>query len=81
VSVGRRLDEPARRLIPQGNKEKLIAGVPKASLKVFRILASGVWENWKKPASGEWIRTFADIFAAEREAEGLIDNLLKVAAE
>jgi putative SOS response-associated peptidase YedK len=19
----------------------------------------GIWENWKEPASGEWIRTFA----------------------
>ena len=22
---------------------------------------AGVWENWKEPASGEWIRTFAVI--------------------
>jgi putative SOS response-associated peptidase YedK len=20
---------------------------------------AGIWENWKEPASGEWIRTFA----------------------
>src|SRR5215468_324911 len=22
---------------------------------------AGIWENWKEPASGEWIRTFAVI--------------------
>jgi putative SOS response-associated peptidase YedK len=22
---------------------------------------AGIWENWKEPASGEWIRTFAII--------------------
>jgi putative SOS response-associated peptidase YedK len=24
---------------------------------------SGLWENWKDPASGEWMRTFAIITA------------------
>ena len=22
---------------------------------------AGIWENWKEPASGEWVRTFAII--------------------
>jgi putative SOS response-associated peptidase YedK len=21
---------------------------------------AGIWENWKEPASGEWIRTFCN---------------------
>jgi putative SOS response-associated peptidase YedK len=25
---------------------------------------AGIWENWKEPASGEWIRTFAIITPA-----------------
>jgi putative SOS response-associated peptidase YedK len=31
----------------------------------------GIWENWKEPATGEWIRTFAIITteASERVAE------------
>ena len=29
----------------------------------------GVWENWKDPASGEWIRTFAIITT---DANGLV---------
>jgi len=27
----------------------------------WRALLAGIWENWKEPASGEWIRTFAII--------------------
>jgi putative SOS response-associated peptidase YedK len=26
---------------------------------------AGLWENWKDPASGEWVRTFAVISARE----------------
>jgi putative SOS response-associated peptidase YedK len=28
---------------------------------------AGLWENWKDPASGEWIRTFAVITADANE--------------
>jgi hypothetical protein len=28
---------------------------------------AGIWENWKEPASGEWIRTFAIITTAANE--------------
>src|SRR4029450_3756848 len=27
---------------------------------------AGIWENWKEPATGEWIRTFAIITTAPR---------------
>ena len=27
----------------------------------------GIWENWKEPASGEWVRTFAVITTAANE--------------
>jgi putative SOS response-associated peptidase YedK len=29
----------------------------------------GLWENWKEPASGEWLRTFAVITT---DANGLV---------
>ena len=28
---------------------------------------AGIWENWKEPASGEWIRTFAIITTDSNE--------------
>jgi putative SOS response-associated peptidase YedK len=28
---------------------------------------AGIWENWKEPASGEWIRTFAIITTASND--------------
>jgi putative SOS response-associated peptidase YedK len=28
---------------------------------------AGIWENWKEPASGEWIRTFAIITTSANE--------------
>jgi hypothetical protein len=31
----------------------------------------GLWENWKEPASGEWIRTFAVITTDANESHGL----------
>jgi hypothetical protein len=31
---------------------------------------AGIWENWKEPASGEWIRTFAVITADANEIAG-----------
>jgi hypothetical protein len=40
---------------------------------------AGIWENWKEPASGEWIRTFAIITtdANELMAEGIQPGLLR----
>ena len=32
----------------------------------------GIWENWKDPASGEWVRTFAIITT---DANELVDNI------
>jgi putative SOS response-associated peptidase YedK len=37
---------------------KAIKGKPK---QPYAIAISGLWENWKDPASGEWIRTFVVI--------------------
>ncbi len=34
----------------------------------------GLWENWKDPASGEWIRTFAVITTDANELVGEIHN-------
>ena len=36
----------------------------------FRL--DGIWENWKEPASGEWIRTFAIITT---DANELVDDI------
>src|SRR5438105_6074021 len=33
---------------------------------------AGVWENWKEPASGEWIRTFAIITTDSKMSWSLI---------
>src|ERR1700683_3089877 len=32
----------------------------------------GIWENWKEPASGEWIRTFAVITTDAHELVAVI---------
>jgi putative SOS response-associated peptidase YedK len=37
---------------------------------------AGIWENWKAPASGEWIRTFAIITTAANElVAGIHDRM------
>jgi putative SOS response-associated peptidase YedK len=53
--------------------------VPKIPLKAMADRSpfglAGLWENWKDPATGEWVRTFAVIttnaneLAAERAAQ------------
>jgi putative SOS response-associated peptidase YedK len=35
---------------------------------------AGLWENWKEPTSGEWIRTFAVITASSSSDRGLVDS-------
>jgi putative SOS response-associated peptidase YedK len=35
---------------------------------------AGLWENWKEPASGEWIRTFAVITTEANEMVAEIHN-------
>jgi putative SOS response-associated peptidase YedK len=35
---------------------------------------AGIWENWKEPASGEWIRTFAIITTDANELVAEIHN-------
>jgi putative SOS response-associated peptidase YedK len=34
----------------------------------------GIWENWRDPASGEWVRTFAVITTAANELVGQIHD-------
>src|SRR5215469_149568 len=35
---------------------------------------AGIWENWKEPTSGEWIRTFAIITTAANELVATIHD-------
>lgn len=39
---------------------------------------AGIWENWKEPTSGEWIRTFAIITTEANELIGDIHNRMPV---
>ena len=39
---------------------------------------AGIWENWKKPASGEWIRTFAIITTDANEMVADIHDRMPV---
>ena len=39
---------------------------------------AGIWENWKEPASGEWIRTFAIITTDSNELVAEIHNRMPV---
>jgi putative SOS response-associated peptidase YedK len=39
---------------------------------------AGVWENWKEPASGEWIRTFAIITTDSNELVAEIHDRMPV---
>jgi putative SOS response-associated peptidase YedK len=39
---------------------------------------AGIWENWKEPASGEWIRTFAIITTAANELVAEIHDRMPV---
>jgi putative SOS response-associated peptidase YedK len=43
----------------QGQKAKQPYAIAMRDGSPFGI--AGIWENWKDPASGEWIRTFAII--------------------
>jgi putative SOS response-associated peptidase YedK len=42
----------------------------------FRI--AGIWENWKEPSSGEWIRTFAIITTDANELVAEIHDRMPV---
>jgi putative SOS response-associated peptidase YedK len=35
---------------------------------------AGLWENWKNPATGEWVRTFCIITTAANELVGRIHD-------
>jgi putative SOS response-associated peptidase YedK len=35
---------------------------------------AGLWENWKDPASGEWVRTFAIVTVPANELVGRIHD-------
>jgi putative SOS response-associated peptidase YedK len=39
---------------------------------------AGIWENWKEPASGEWVRTFAIITTAANELVADIHDRMPV---
>ena len=39
---------------------------------------AGIWENWKEPKSGEWIRTFAIITTDANELVAEIHNRMPV---
>src|SRR5213592_3435570 len=39
---------------------------------------AGIWENWKEPASGEWIRTFAIITTDSNELVAEIHDRMPV---
>jgi putative SOS response-associated peptidase YedK len=39
---------------------------------------AGIWENWKEPASGEWIRTFAIITTDANELVAVIHDRMPV---
>jgi putative SOS response-associated peptidase YedK len=39
---------------------------------------AGIWENWKEPASGEWIRTFAVITTDANELVADIHDRMPV---
>jgi putative SOS response-associated peptidase YedK len=39
---------------------------------------AGIWENWKEPASGEWIRTFAIITTDANEMVAEIHDRMPV---
>jgi putative SOS response-associated peptidase YedK len=38
---------------------------------------AGIWENWKEPASGEWIRTFSIITTDANELVADIHDLCR----
>jgi putative SOS response-associated peptidase YedK len=44
---------------PQGPKAKQPYAIAMKDGAPFGL--AGIWENWKAPASGEWLRTFAII--------------------
>jgi putative SOS response-associated peptidase YedK len=43
-------------------------------LKIAPFSIPGVWENWKGPLSGEWIRTFAIVTTDANELVGEIHD-------
>src|SRR5436189_6155529 len=49
----------------KGQKAKQPYGIAMKDGAPFGI--AGIWENWKEPASGEWIRTFAIITTDSNE--------------
>jgi putative SOS response-associated peptidase YedK len=74
VDIPRRLSpaalhSPGRRFFEwkaiKGQKAKQPYAIAMKDGSPFGI--AGLWENWKEPASGEWIRTFAIISADANE--------------
>ena len=56
----------------KGAKAKQPFAIAMKDGKPFGI--GGIWENWRDPASGEWVRTFAVITTAANELVGQIHD-------
>ena len=56
----------------KGAKAKQPFAIAMKDRKPFGI--GGIWENWRDPASGEWVRTFAVITTAANELVGQIHD-------
>src|SRR5438552_3602 len=53
-------------------KAKLLFAIAMRDGSPFGI--TGIWENWKEPSSGEWLRTFAIITIPPSELVGQIHD-------
>jgi putative SOS response-associated peptidase YedK len=54
----------------KGQKAKQPYAIAMKDGAPFRL--AGIWENWKEPGSGEWLRTFAIITT---DANGLVAEI------
>ena len=54
----------------KGQKAKQPYAIAMKDARPFGL--GGIWENWKDPASGEWIRTFAFVTT---DANQLVENI------
>jgi hypothetical protein len=62
--------------LPKGQKAKQPYAIAMKDGAPFGI--AGIWENWKEPASGEWIRTFAIITTDANELVADIHDRMPV---
>jgi putative SOS response-associated peptidase YedK len=57
-------------------KEKLPYMIAMAGVEPFTL--AGLWENWKDPESGEWIRTFTIITTKANELVSALHDRMPV---